>query len=299
MEIKIYIDVLLLINLLFNYLLLWLTGLLLRRHVHTLRLLAIALIGALYAVCVFFLPDLTLYTLPGKLAMGVIMAAAAYRPRCLKALIKYICVFYAAVFILGGAAFCFFYFSDSGALLGAIYRNGTLYINLPVYRLLLLTGLCYGILKATFALGARMAAAGKQIIPLRIVLNGRSVLLKGFYDSGNLLQDPGGRGVIITEWRCVQPLFGRACAPEEADIAFADIPYHTLQGQGKLKAFRPDAMYREQGRRLIPAAPVYIGIVNEPLNYYNNWDAILPHDFEGVENYETSSDPKAVQAFQG
>ena len=80
MEIKIYVDVLWLVNFILNYLLLWMTGLLLRQPRLTLRLACAASFGALYAVCIFFLPVSVLYTIPGKAAVGMLMTAIAFPP---------------------------------------------------------------------------------------------------------------------------------------------------------------------------------------------------------------------------
>ncbi|MBE7048114.1 MAG: hypothetical protein E7393_01880 [Ruminococcaceae bacterium] len=296
MEIKIYVDVLFVTNLLFNYLLLWLTGLLLRQHANTLRLLFVTLLGALYAVWAFFLPNLPLYTNIGKLIIGAVMTIIAYRPHCLRVCLKYICVFYAAVFILGGAAFCLFWFIRPSEQVGTIYRNGTLYMNLPIYLLLLLTALCYGILKVAMSVGAKISVSGKEIIPIHVVYHGRTVCLRGFYDSGNRLQAANGRGIIIVQKSVIKPLFKKEELVQTE--VFTTLNYHTLQGEGQLKAFLPDAIYYKRGHHAIPIHPVYIALVDEPLNYYNNWDAILPHDFEGVEHHEPTIDAKAVQVFK-
>lgn len=298
MEIKIYIDILLLVNVMFDYLLLRMTGLLLRQRSGPWRMPLAACLGGLYAVCVFFLPTSLFYSLPGKLAIGALMVAIAFRPCCLRVFIKYICVFYSAVFIWGGAAFGFFYFSDLGSFLGAVYRNGTLYVNLPVYRLLLLTLLCWLILNVAFRLGAHLSAQKKQLVPLRIYYKGKTARLRGFYDSGNLLRDEiGGNGVMIAEWQRVRHLFENFESPQkaaQAESELVSLTYRTLQGEGRLTAFLPDAIFIEQGRRLIQTKAVYIALCDRTLDYYNNWDTILPWDFEGVEHSEETYNEKTV-----
>ncbi len=298
MEIKIYIDVLLFINLLFNYLLLWMTSLLLHRPIKTLRLLIAASGGALYAVCVFFLPASFLYSLLGKLMMGAIMVTVAFRPGCLRACMKVICVFYVTLFIIGGAAFYLFYFADAASLSNAVQHNGSLYINLPLHYLLLLVVLCHMLAKTAFSLCTRISAAKRHIVSLHVVLNGRSVPLRGFCDSGNLLRDHQDRGVMITKWQCVRPLFKNVETPEKSDVSLLTFPYHTLQGAGRIKAFLPDAMYIEKKHQWIPLEPLYIGIIYDDLDYYNNWDTILPHDFEEVEHNEANRNSGIINPLQ-
>ena len=299
LEIKIYVDVLWLVNFILNYLLLWMTGLLLRQPRFTLRLACAASFGALYAVCIFFLPVSVLYTIPGKAAVGMLMTAIAFRPHRFKVFIKYICVFYAAVFIFGGAAFSLFYFSGSAAVLGTVIRNGTLYINLPVYLLLLLAAGCWLVLKTAFFIVGRVAALGHAVCKVHIVYHENTVTLRGYYDSGNLLcEETTHRGVMVTSWDCVKPLFHNLPLPPADGDGFKTLSYQTLQGTATLSAFLPDALYVGCGRSLRQIYPVYIALTEHNLNYYNTWDAILPRDFEGVEEHETNMDRKAAGAFQ-
>ena len=287
MEIKIYIDVLLFVNMIFNYLLLWLTGLLLEQKVSAKRLLFAAFSGALYAVFAFFLPDSSLYGLAGKLLAGALMAAFAYRPRTMSLCIKYICVFYASVFILSGVAFAFFYFSDSAASLGAIYRNGTLYINLPIYLLLLLCLFCFVLLKISFAVGGRISATRKRITRIKVMYKNKTATLRAYYDSGNLLRDEiSGKSVLIAQWDGIKSLFDNHSTLKEAlkqEKDLIHIAYRTLQGSDVLPAFLPDEMYMITKTKIKKLEPVYIGLVEETLDYYNTWDAILPHNFQEIE----------------
>jgi len=293
LEIHVYIDVLFAVNLIFNYLLLWMTGLLLKRHPKTVRLLAVSVLGALYAVLSFFMSDSFACRLPAKLCIGALMALCAFRPETLRSGIRYICVFYATVFVLGGMAFAFFYFSDSAASLGTLMHNGILYVNLPVYLLALVTLLCYVLLRVAYAVGTRCHLLSRRIVPIGIQYRGKTVHLQGYRDSGNLLRDEiSGKSVIIAEWKSVAPLFGerslQAAIKENAGFIF--IHYHTIGETAALPAFLPDALYREQGKHRAMVAPIYVGLVDRNLDYERSWNAILPHDFEGEESHERNMD---------
>ncbi len=300
MEIKIYIDVLFVFNLLLNYLVLCTTGLLLKMRVKKRRLFLVSALGALYAVLSFFASDSYLFGLFFKLIIGALMAAITFKPARFKIFVKYICTFYATVFVLGGMAFAFFYFSNSAASLGAVYRNGTLYINLPVYLLLPLCFLCYGLLNATFAVGKKLSSRHKQVYKIRFLYHGNSHILHAYYDSGNLLTEKkSGKGVIVAEWESVRRLFPRTTFSEllkKQDIT--TIPYRTLQGRSSLPAFLPNEMYIEGRRRTCPITPFYIGLVNQTLDYYHKWDAVLPHTFKGEENYEERMDSPIAERHQ-
>lgn len=291
MEIRVYVDVLLLINMVFDYLFLWMTGFLLHRSVPTLRLLAVSFFGALYAVCVFFLPTF-MYNVPCKFLVGAVMVVVAFRPRSFKQCVQYISVFLTGVFLLGGSAFCLFFNTRLGAGFGVVWHNGVFYVNLPVYLLLLLTCGCCLLLKIAFSVGSKFSLIGKRIVTLRIGFRDGSVSLKGFYDSGNMMRDRFERGVIVAEWQSLKPLFCHAESPEKTDVSWEVIHFSSLHGKGKLLAFMPESIHIERGRRLIEADRRYIGVTTEVLDFYHNWDAILPHDFEGVD------DNNAVYAIQ-
>lgn len=295
MEIKIYIDVLLLVNTVFDYLLLWVTGFLLKRREGTLRLLIVSFFGGLYAVCVFFLPDF-MYHLPCKLFVGALLVTVAFKPGNFRLCIQYIAVFLTVVFMLGGLSFFMLFYTGLGSCFGAAYRNGAFYINMPVYLLLLLAFGCCIVLKTAFSVGAKLAATGKQIEVLRIRLNGYTTKIKGFCDSGNRMRDCFGNGVIVAEWKSLKPLFSNAVSPEEVQIEWKKIPFRALHGKGQLLAFMPEELWLEKGRRLIAVEPLYIGITTENLDFYHNWDAILPYDFENVEE---RNEMYAVQTVSG
>ena len=300
MEIKIYIDVLLAFNVLLNYLVLCITGSLLKIRVKKRRLFLASFLGALYAVLSFFAPDSYVYSLFFKLLAGALMALFAFKPARLCVFIKYLCAFYATVFVLGGMAFAFFYFSGSAASLGAVYRNGTLYINLPMSLLLPLCLLCYVLLNVTFCVGKKLSARNKEIYKIRFLYCGNSYTLHAYYDSGNLLTEKkSGKGVIIAEWESVRRLFPRTAFSEllkRQDII--SISYRTLQGKSVLPAFLPDEMYIEGRRRTCRITPFYIGLVNQTLDYYHKWDAVLPHSFKGEESYEKHMDSPIAERRQ-
>ncbi len=292
MEITVYIDVLFLTNFIFDYFLLWLTDRLLRSHASFFRLAPAAAFGGVYAVLAFFLPTAALFSLLCKLLAGGVMVTLALRPRSFRILLQSVSVFYLVTMSLGGAAFCFFYFSGAGAKFGAVLQNGSLYINLPVYQVLLVALALLPITKATIDVGIKVTGRSRGILPLLIIYQGKKLHLKGFYDSGNFLQDEiSGKSVIVAEWKRTKHLFPGCKKPEDVK-GLIPIPFHTLAAGGLLYAFLPDAIYIEKNHKQIQTETVYIGLLDRTLDDYHNWDAILPHNFEGEIQHETKLAPK-------
>ncbi|MBE7010758.1 MAG: hypothetical protein E7418_04625 [Ruminococcaceae bacterium] len=300
MEIKIYIDVLLAINFLYNYILLQVTGLLLKMHVKKRRILLASCAGALYAAFAFFAPDSTLFGLLFKLIVGSILCAVAYRPSCFSVFCKQVCVFYASVFILGGALFACFYFFDCSASLGAVYRNGSMYINLPLYLIIPVALVVFLLLHTAFSTGRRRADRKEKLYTVRLYRLGNSVTVKAFYDTGNMLtEEISGKSVMIAEWNSVRKLFPGIHfkhIQNRKDIVF--VGYRSLQGGSVLPAFLPDKMYVEGKRRIRSIEPMYVGLVDRTLDYYHAWKAILPHTFEGEESYERNMDVPLAECHQ-
>lgn len=292
MEITVYIDVLFLTNFIFDYFLLWLTDKLLRSHTSFWRLILAAAFGGTYAVLAFCLPTTILFSLFYKLLAGGLMATLALRPGSLHSLLQSVSVFYLVTTALGGSIFWIFYFSGVGAKFGAVLQSGSLYVNLPIYRVLLVALALFPITKAAFSLGRKISGRSRGILTLLIIYQGKKLHLKGFYDSGNLLQDEiTGKSVIVAEWSRAKQLFSGCKKPEDVK-GLTPIPFHTLANDGLLYAFLPDAIYIEKNHKRIQTETVYIGLIDRTLDSYHNWDAILPHNFEGEIQHETELTPK-------
>lgn len=295
MEIKVYIDVLFFTNFIFDYLLLWLTGLLCRSSSATFpRLFSAACVGALYATLMFFLPVSFLYALPCKLLIGILMVALTFRPRRIRLLVQYACIFYTVSAFLGGAAFSFFYFSGSSGTFGAVFRNGSMYINIPTYQLLLLAIFCMPVVRFAFFCGKKMLQNAQKTTELSVEYEGKALRLHGFYDSGNRLQEAvSGKSVIIAQWNRAKHFFPDCRHPEDVK-GLIPIPFHTLTEDGLLYAFLPDAIYILKKHTKIQTETVYIGLIDRTFDHHQNWDAILPHDFEGENHYETKPTSKTA-----
>jgi len=204
----VYIDVLFSVNFLVNYILLYACLTLVKLTKKRLRICAAAILGAVYAVLIFF-PDFSvLYTTISKLLISMLIVATAFPFFSLKSYIKALTVFYMVSFGFGGIVLGVFYFTDIGARLGAVYSNGIFYFNLP-WTILLLAGLIfYFSLKILNILSVRLQRGTSLRKKLRIRLGDNITELTALLDTGNSLIDPVTLSpVIIAEYRLVKDLF--------------------------------------------------------------------------------------------
>lgn len=249
MKQTIYVDELVLINLVINYILLLITAKICAAPTKRLRLLAAAAIGALYAVAVV-MPFGTFLTNPFvKLTVGVLMVLSAFGGQ--NRIIRLSLVFIAISAAFGGAV-------TAVALMG----GGSLYgLLTPVsLRVLLLTfAVSYLVLVLVFKRAARSKSGG--VVKLTLKHAGREVDLMALRDTGNALVDPlTGHPVIVAGVGDIRELFPQAIrkiiadfkvedaagviealAEKDKSIRFRLVPYSAVGVPGgMLLAFRPD-----------------------------------------------------------
>ena len=287
MEVKVYIDVLFLVNLIMNYILLWFTGLFAKIELKFWRMALASAVGAIYAAAVFFIPLTFFYGILTKLVLGCLMVLLGCKPSSIRHFLKELCVFGAVTFATGGIGFAFFYFTNVGSILGAVYANGVLYLNLPAYLLVFLCAVCYIVLNLAFGFVKKIRRKHRLIFDICLMLGGKTVHLRGLYDTGNFLKETiSGKSVMIAEWNRVRSLFGKSKTlldAVSADAApFIPITYTGLGGQDVLFAFLPDEIYMAD-TKLTRLSPVYVGIVDRKLDKSNDYNLILPNDFEGAD----------------
>lgn len=178
---EIYVDSLLLLNFMVNYLLLLsaakISGCVFSRP----RLVLGAAIGAAYALAVLFPAFLFLSGLGGKLLAETVMVLAAFgaHRRSIKLGIM---VLGTSLAFAGGAMLVSSFNS------GVFANWGTVYAPLDLRTLVLVTGVTYGILSLVYRRTAKNAA--RTITRARVSLEGRTLELNCLLDTGSSLVDP-------------------------------------------------------------------------------------------------------------
>lgn len=189
----VYIDSVLVLNTLMDYLLLTATARLAGVPLHRGRYLLAAALGGIYAVAVFLPGWGVLAQLPGKLAAGALMAGVAYggQGKLLR------------LTLLLAAVSCGF----AGCVLGigllsgsrVPMENGIFYTNVDTESLLIAAAAAYLLVSVVFRAAARHGVGG-MLTPVTLALGGRHIQLTALCDTGNDLQDPAtGRPVLVAE----------------------------------------------------------------------------------------------------
>ena len=102
-----YIDLILSLNIVVNFFLLWLTGLITHQRTTLLRLFAGSVAGAAYLLVLFIPIRLLFFIVSGKIILPLLMILFSFRPRKpIQAVILFI-AFYLCSFAMGGIVFAF------------------------------------------------------------------------------------------------------------------------------------------------------------------------------------------------
>lgn len=204
----VYIDVLFAVNFLVNYLLLRVCCIFSGVKVYKLRIISGSIIGACYAVLVFF-PDFSLiHSTLYKLLISMLIIAVSSPFFSLRSYIKTLLIFYAVSFAFGGCVLGIFYFSNVGSRLGAVYSNGILYFNLP-WTILALSGILFYTSVKLFTILTKRNMQGKNLKKkLLLYFKDNFVEVTALMDTGNSLVDPVDLSpVIIVEYKLLKNLF--------------------------------------------------------------------------------------------
>lgn len=243
---KVYLDILLFVNMAADAAILWGSAVFLRTTVKPLRFFGALILSCAYGFAVV-LPQLGfMLNICIRLAVSALIAGVAFGFYPLRGFLKKWFVFllvsvtYVAVLLLVQNLF---------GLHNSLYiRNGAVYFNIPVrYILLGVAGLCIIQLIAG-RITDKKAPAG-HLCDCRVFLDGKSVSFKGLIDTGNFLREGiSGLPVVLVDVSALQGIVpmdraGRILHGEGSPMytRYRLVPFHGAgEAGGLLDAFKPD-----------------------------------------------------------
>lgn len=269
MEMVVYLDIVVALNGLLDYLLLSVCGRVTASPRNTKRLILAAAAGGIYAGA-SLLPGFTfLGSVFWQLIFGVCLCLLAFGPgRCL--IRQSVVLFLLAAAFSGLVLVLTELFSAPGAMVG-----GRVYYPISLSVLLLTGGVAYSLMKWGLS---RLQHQGGDVADLEITLNGNRVQLTALRDTGNTLRDPiSGCQVLVADWTVLRRLLPQTSLRREqflepaglleelsgkvSQSSFRLIPYKAVGVEhGLLLALRPEEV-KINGRReqlLVGFSPVEI-----------------------------------------
>ncbi len=211
---KIYLDIVLLINFGFDFLLLLSVSLILRRNASIYKLLIGSFIGSISILTLFMkINSIQLFFI--KLIISILMCITSFKYKNLKYTIKNIIFLYLSSIVLGGALYLL-NIELSYKNQGIIFYKNKLSIN---FIILIITTpiILYIYIKECKNLKTNYSNYHK----VEIKINNETIKCNGFIDTGNKLKDPYKKRPII--------LMNNNYL-EKKDINKIIVPAHTIMG---------------------------------------------------------------------
>jgi len=296
--VEIYLDILLLENIVINFLILYVTAKFSRIRVSTLRLFAGAIVGAIYVVFIIVQPGAKVYyTALAKILLSFFIIAITFSPRKVLSFFKTLVIFYISTFIFAGAALAFLYINQQGGFV----RNGIIYVFGQSKGSLMFFGIItVGIIIKIFmeVIQSRITKEN-LLIPVKIVFDNRVIDLPALVDTGNSLKDPlTNIPVMVVEFKALEELLPPEIRnifqnSKEDDLScvtatiatskwfsrFRLIPFSSLgKENGMLIGFKPDFIEIGEDEEKRDIKNVIVGIYNRSLSRNDKYKALLGPD---------------------
>lgn len=291
----IYIDIVLIENLIMNYIILFATGLVVKIKINQMRIIIASLLGAVYSIIAYtgILKIYSSFVL--KIVLSVLIVYIAYNPQNAKKMGKYILIFYLTSFVFGGAAFALIYIVKPQDIL---MRNGLFLGTYPLKTIMLSAIIGFFSIITAFSIVKSKISKKDMFCDIEIKLNEKTIKTTAMIDTGNLLKEPfTNTPVVVVEhtllYECMpkeilnnlEKIIGGDFEKlpnnikEEYVLKLKLIPFSSLgKNNGMLIGIKPEYLkvIREE---VVVTRNVIIGIYNKSLTKKGEYRALM-----GMEN---------------
>lgn len=260
----IYIDIVLIENLIMNYIILFATGIILKIKRNNLRLIIGSLIGAVYTVMTYIITIKLYSNFFVKILLSIIMVYISYNPQSIKKMWKQLVVFYLTSFVFGGAAFALIYIVKPQEIL---MKNGLFLGTYPLKSVILSAIIAFIIIITTFKIVKNKISKKDIYKNVKIYIEGKCIAVKAMLDTGNMLKEPiTGKSVIVVEHTCLYEIFPKEILNNLENILRGDFSNVSEEIKNKyitkLK-FIPFSSLGTQNGMLLGVNPKYVEIIEE------------------------------------
>ena len=288
----IYIDVVLIENLLMNYIILFATAIILKIQIKQIRLITGSLVGAIYTI-ISYVSGLKIYSnFFLKLILSIIIIYISFNPKNLKKLLKFTLMFYLTSFVFGGAAFALIYVVKPQELL----KNNGLVLNAKSLRVIFISAIiAFIVIIIAFKTVKNKISPKDMYCDIEIKLNNKKIETKAMIDTGNFLKEPiTNTPVIVVEHTLLYECIPKEILNHIEDILGGDfseipdnirkeyisklkvIPFSSLGKQnGMLLGIKPEGVIIKNEEEEKENNNVIIGIYNKSLTKRGEYRALL------------------------
>ena len=260
----IYIDIVLIENLIMNYIILFTTAVVLKIKVNHIRLILASLLGAGYSIIAYMGIIKVYSSIILKIILSVLIIYIAFNPQNIKKMCKDLLLFYLVSFVFGGAAFALIYIIKPQNIL---MKNGLFLGTYPLKTVMLGAVVAFCIIIGAFAIIKNKISKKDMFCEIEILINQKKIKTKAMIDTGNMLKEPITNVPVIV----VEHILLYSCMPKEIlnnlkEIMggdFKNIPCDIQEKYiSKLKLI-PFSSLGKQNGMLIGIRPEYVKIITD------------------------------------
>lgn len=183
----IYLDVIFIENLVINYIILYVTGIISKEQIKQRRLVVGATIGAIYSI-IYYLFKFKIYSgFLIKIILSIVIIYVSFNSNNLRDLLKKILLFYLSSFVFGGAAIAIIYMVNSQNI---TIQDGVLVGSYTIKTILIGIVVAYFTIILAFKLIKTKILKNDLICNISIKINKREIKTKALIDTGNFLKEP-------------------------------------------------------------------------------------------------------------
>lgn len=280
----VYLDVFFMINFIMDYMIILITSRIAKVKKKRIRQLAGAGCGALYSVIVIkpltnHLFKITLV----NILIAAVMVLISFGFTSASVYIKNVFLLFVVSFTMSGIINYLYYSTVIGKYVrNVLSGNSNKVVN--ARKFILVSVLAYILLSAIVRIIFSVRKDMELYYDVKITFRGKSVVVRGLYDTGNGLTEPvSGKMVHIAEYKILKPLLE---GDEKAKENIYVIPFHSIgEEDGIMYGIRMDEMVvlvDDEPKFLYnPIIGIYIGNVSKRGNY----SVILNREtFDGIND---------------
>lgn len=294
LTVKVYLDVILLVNFIMDFFILWATGKLANFPVKISGLVLGAFIGALYALVVL-LPQWSFFSsFLGKSSCAIIMVLVSFRWQGIARLIRTILYLHIISFAMGGAVLAVVYLTDTSPGILQVLNGVGIFRGVHYSWLIISLVVAFFLGYGGFYFLRKGCIEQELLNTLTIYFHNDKVIIPALLDTGNQLTEPfSKKPVIVVEREALEKLFPEELLqkikagnfeiselPGSLDETWSArlrlIPFNSVgKSDGLMVGIRPDIVVIKNKKNEIITSEVFLGLVNRPLSREGRYRALL------------------------
>ncbi|WP_368487729.1 sigma-E processing peptidase SpoIIGA [Clostridium sp. BJN0013] len=258
----VFLDLVILVNLIVNFFLLYITGRTLKLMINLKRMFLGAFIGSIYTITLIY-PCLSIFSaFYFKLIVALALVYISFGNKGIITNFKILCIFILYSMLLAGICIFIQYNRSS-------YINGTTIINFPYQWLFISLMIFYITIDRLVIYIKDRRDLFSLVYEVDIIFKDKEKKVKAFLDTGNELREPATNlPVVIVE----KSVFGNVNLEEFSKF---HIPYRVINGSsGKLLGFKPDVIKINFGKE-VKYREVIIALCQDKLSQVGDYHALL------------------------